>query len=103
MKPFSVAKACTRSKTGRCVSIIFFVLMITLMLSGIFSEALMSISNKHNCKTLTKSSPTSLSHFMKDVLNHSSGKCRDFLTRADLSFTKLTSLCQCNIYSLSSR
>ena len=36
---------------------ILFMLIITLMLSRIFSEALMSISNKHNHKTFTKSSP----------------------------------------------
>ena len=38
----------------------FFVLMITLMLSRVFSETLMYISNKHNHKTFTKSPPASL-------------------------------------------
>ena len=71
----------------------FFVLIIKLMLSRIFNVALMSISSKHNHKTFTKSPPASLSHCIENVLNHSSGKCRDFLTMAALSFTKTTGLC----------
>ena len=72
----------------------FFVLIITLMLSKLFGEALyISISNKHSYKTFTKSPPASLLHCIKNVLNHSSGKCRDSLKMAALSFTKPTGLC----------
>ena len=69
-----------------------FVLIITLMLSRIFSEALTSISNKHKYTTFTKSPPASLLHCIEYILNHSSGKCRDSLTTAALSFTKSTFL-----------
>ena len=43
----------------RDVSVFFrtFVLRITLMLSRIFSEPLMSVSNKHNYKTFSESPP----------------------------------------------
>ena len=54
------------------------------MLLRTFREALMSISKKHKYKTFTESSPASLSHCMGKVLNHSSGKCRVFLTIAAL-------------------
>ena len=40
----------------------------------------MCISNKCNYKTFTKSPLASLSHWIENNLNHSSGKCRDFLT-----------------------
>ena len=71
----------------------FFVLIITLMLSRIFSEARKFIANKHNYKTFTKSPPASLLHYIKNILNHSSGNYRDSLTMAALSFTKSTGLC----------
>ena len=51
----------------------FFVWRITLMLSRIFSEPLMSISNKHNYKTLSKSPPPSLLQCIRNILSHSSG------------------------------
>ena len=71
------------------VSVSYFsVLRITLMLSRIFGEPLMSIlSNKHNHKTLSKSPPASLVHCIENILSHSSGKCRGSLTIADLSST----------------
>ena len=53
----------------------------------------MSISNKHNYKTFTKSPLASLLHYIENILNHSSGKCRDSLTMAALGFTKSTGLC----------
>ena len=62
--------------------------MITLILLEIFSEALTSINNKHNCKTFAKSLPASLLQCIGSILNHSPGKCRDSLTIAALSFTK---------------
>ena len=52
----------------------------------------MSIYIKHNYKTVTTSSPPSLLHCMENILNSSSGKCRDSLTMAALSFTKSTGL-----------
>ena len=70
------------------------VLIITLMLSRIFSEAFMSITNNHNHKTFTKSPPASLLHFIENILNHSSGKCGDSLTMAALSFTIKSSTIQ---------
>ena len=73
--------------------VISIVLIISLMLSRIFSEALMSISNKHNYKIFTKRRPASLLHCIESILNHSSGKCRDSLTMAALTFTN-------NIFSL---
>ena len=65
----------------------FFVLSITLMLSRISSEALTSISNKHNHKTFSKSPPASLIHCIGNILSHSSWKWGDSLTMAALSFT----------------
>ena len=53
----------------------------------------MSISNKLNYQTFTKSPPASLLHGIEDVFNHSSGKYRNSLTMAALSFTKSTGLC----------
>ena len=53
----------------------------------------MSISNKQNYKTFTKSPPASLLHCIKNILIHSSGKRHDSLTMAALSFTKSTGLC----------
>ena len=47
----------------------------------------MSISNKHNYKTFSKSPPASLLRCIGNNLNHSSGKWRDSLTMAALSFT----------------
>ena len=57
------------------------------MLSRISSEHLMSISNKHNHKTLSKCPTVSLLHCIGNILSHSSGKWRDSLTMAALSFT----------------
>ena len=71
----------------------FFVLIIKLMLSRIFSEALISISNKHNYKSFTESSPASLLHYIEKLLNHLSGKCRDSLTMTALSLIMSTGLC----------
>ena len=49
----------------------------------------MSISNKHNHTTFTKSPPASLLHCIENILNHSSWKCRNFPSlMAALSFTK---------------
>ena len=66
---------------------------------------MMSISNEHNYKTLKKSPPASLLHCIENILSHSSGKCRDSLTMAALSFTKSTGLCTIFIhyYLLSNR
>ena len=52
----------------------------------------MAITNKHKYKIFTKSPPSSLLHCIKNILDHSSGKCHDSLTMAALSFTKSTSL-----------
>ena len=57
------------------------------MLSIIFSEPLMSISNKHNHKTFSKSPPASLFDCIGNILSHLSGKWRDSLTMAAVSFT----------------
>ena len=83
-----------RDEKLREVSVSYFRADNYTMLSRIFSEALMSISNKHNYKTFTKSPPGSLSHCIENVLNHSSRKCSDSLTMAALSFTKSTGLCK---------
>ena len=50
----------------------------------------MPINNKHNCKTFTENSPASLLDCIDNILDHSSGNCRDSLTMAALSFTKST-------------
>ena len=55
------------------------------MLSRISSEPLMSISNKQNYKTFSKSPPASLIHCIGNILSHSSGKWRDSLTMVVLS------------------
>ena len=57
------------------------------MLSEISSEPLTSISNKHNHKTLSESPTASLLHCIGNIFSHSSGKWRDSLTMAALSFT----------------
>ena len=57
------------------------------MLSRISSEPLMSISNKYNYKTFSKSPEASLLHCIRNTLSHSSGEWRDSLTMAALSFT----------------
>ena len=57
------------------------------MLSRIFSEPLMSISNKHNYKTFSQFPPAPLLHCIGNILSHSSGKWRDSLRMAALSFT----------------
>ena len=57
------------------------------MLSRSSSEPLMSITNKHNCKTFSESPPAFLLHCIGNILSHSSGKWRDSLTMAALSFT----------------
>ena len=54
------------------------------MLSTIF---IVSISNKRNYKTFTKSPPASLLHYIGNILSHSSRKWRDSLAMAALSFT----------------
>ena len=53
----------------------------------------MSISNKHNYKTFAESPPAPLLHCIKNILKHSSGKCRDSLTMATLSFSTSTGIC----------
>ena len=73
----------------RCTSIIYFGLIIALMLSRIFSEALMSQTQVQN---FHKSPPAFLLHYIENILNHSSGKCCDSLTMAALSFIKSTGL-----------
>ena len=55
--------------------------------------ALMSISNKHNYKTFTKSALASSLHCIENIVNHSAGKCRDSLTTAALSFIKSAGFC----------
>ena len=50
------------------------------------------LSNKHNYKTLTKSDPASLLHWIENILNHSSGTYLDSLTMVALSFIK-SNLC----------
>ena len=57
------------------------------MLSRISNEPLMSISNKHNHKTFSKSLTASLPHCIGNILSHSSRKWRDCLTMAAVSFT----------------
>ena len=57
------------------------------MLSRISSEPLMSVSNKHNHKTFSKSPPASLIHSIGNILSYSSGNWRDSLTMAALSLT----------------
>ena len=66
----------------------FFLLINPPVLSRIFSQALRSISDKHNSKTFTKNPPASLLHCIETILNHSSGKSPDPLTIAALSFAK---------------
>ena len=68
----------------------FFALINTPVLSRIFSQALLSISNQHNYKTFTKHFPAFLLHYIENILNHSSGKCLDSLTISVVSFTKLS-------------
>ena len=55
------------------------------MLPGIFSEAFMSPSDKHNYKTFTQSAPASLLHWIENILNHLSGKCRNSLADSGCS------------------
>ena len=50
----------------------FFVWRITLMLSRISGEPLMSISNKYNCKTFSKSPTASLLYCIENILSLSS-------------------------------
>ena len=60
MKHFAAPRACRVWKAKRCIGIIFFrtfVLRITLMLSRISSEPLMSVRNKHNYKIFSESPP----------------------------------------------
>ena len=57
------------------------------MLSRIFSEPIMSVSNKHIYKTFSKSPTASLLYCIRNILSHSSGKWRDSPTMAALSFT----------------
>ena len=85
----------TRDKKQRNVLLsYFFVVIITLMLSRVFSEVLMSISDKHNHKTFTKCPPASLLYCIESILSHSSGKCGNSLSSmAALSFTKSTGFC----------
>ena len=67
MKAFAAPRACRGWKAKRCIGMIFFrtfVLSITLMLSRIFSEPLMSVSNKHNYKTFSESPPAFPPYFL---------------------------------------
>ena len=57
------------------------------MLWRISSEPFMSVSNKHSYKTFSKSPPAFLLLCIGNILSHSSGKWRDSLTMAALSFT----------------
>ena len=57
------------------------------MLPRISSNPLMSISNKHNYKTFSKSPPASLLHCIENILSHSSEKRCDSLLMAALRFT----------------
>ena len=50
----------------------------------------MSISDKHNYKTFTKSLSASLLHCIENILNYTSVKCRNSLKMAALSFTRST-------------
>ena len=61
----------------------------------------MSRNNKHNYKTFAKSPPASLLHCIEKILNHSSGKCGDYLTMAALSFTRFASTIFIHQYLLS--
>ena len=47
----------------------------------------MSISDKHNYKAFSATPPASLLHCIGNISSHSSGKWRDCLTIASLSFT----------------
>ena len=60
-----------------------------MMSSRISSEPLSSVSNNHNYKTFSKRPTASLLHIciIRNILSHSSGKWRDSLTMAALSFT----------------
>ena len=92
-KPFAVPKACARDGKLKEVLVSYlFVLIIKLKISRIFSEALVSVSNRHNYKTSTKGPPASLLHCIENILNHSSGKCHDSLSMAALSLTKSTGI-----------
>ena len=57
------------------------------MLSRISSEPFMFISNKHNNKTFSKSPTANLLNCIGNILSYLSGKWRDSLTMAALSFT----------------
>ena len=57
------------------------------MLSRISSVPFMAMSNKHSYNTSSESPPASLIHFIGNILSHSSGRWRDPLTMAVLSFT----------------
>ena len=71
-----------------------FMLIITLMLLRIVSEALTSMSNTHNYKTFTKSPPASLLDYIENILNHSCGKCCRSLKIAVLSLkSQLALIC----------
>ena len=60
------------------------------MLSKVVTEALLSVTKKHNYKTFAKSPHASLLHCIENILKHSAGKCRHSLTMAALRFTKST-------------
>ena len=79
--------SCTKGLHENIGVIFFRADSYIMMLWKILSESLVSISNKDNYKTFTKGPPASLSHFIQNILKHSSGKCTD-LTMAALSFTK---------------
>ena len=57
------------------------------MLPRISIEPLTSVSNNHNYKTFSEGPTASLLHCIESILSHSSGKWRDSLTMAALSFT----------------
>ena len=90
-----------RGEKLREVSVSYiFALISTSMLSRIFSQALPSISKKHNYKIFTKRSPAYLLHCIENILNHLSGKCPDSLTIAAVSFAKSSGLCTIFIHYL---
>ena len=77
-------------KLRKLLASYFLVLIFTLMLSKIFSEAL-SLSDKHNYKTFTKFPPGSLLHCIENIFNIYLGSGVILgLTMAAQSFTKST-------------
>ena len=71
-------------KTERGIGIVLF---LSENYTEDIGEPLMSKGNKHDYKIFSKSLPASLLHCIENILSHSSGKFRDSLTMAALSFT----------------